>query len=291
MYAFVLAALAVSPAQPPVKHEDRNPLYQRLLEPGLPVSSDQKVKFPPPTMADGLAAAAQKKVIESVIGADYSFAEFTRKSTNAPYVMRIETIKSKDPKMPIRGVNVWFIAYGEFKLLHDDKFLDKLVSTDKGAGGGKGKPLSREELATRGITWKKEDEKREGYGTFQLDFLAKVQLKGAGHAMWSRNDESVVAAAEIDSRFLNDKEFPNQWRSITKGATQPLGPPHPWTGAGMYLKITKLQQPSGGLFVEQHVIFVEPEGWFGGENLLRSKLPLAVQDNVRTMRRELQKGK
>jgi hypothetical protein len=291
MYALVLAALAASPAQPTTKHEDRNPLSKRLLETGLPVAGDQKVKFPAPTMPDGLDAAAQKKVIEGVIGSDYSYAEFTRNSVVAPYVMRIEDIKSKDPKLPIRGVNVWCVAYGDFKLLHDNKFLDKLVSADKGKGGGKGAPLKREDLAKRGIEWKKEDEKREGYGTFQLDFLAKVQLKGTGHAMWSRNDESVVAAAEIDPRFLNDKEFPNQWRSINKGAAQPLGPPHPWTGAGMYLKITKLKQPAGALFIEQHVIFAEPEGWFEGQNLLRSKLPLAVQDNVRTMRAELQKGK
>ena len=40
------------------------------------------------------------------------------------------------------------------------------------------------------------------------------------------------------------------------------------------------------MFCEQHVIFAEPTGWFDGANLLRSKLPAAVQNNVRTMRRE-----
>ena len=60
-------------------------------------------------------------------------------------------------------------------------------------------------------------------------------------------------------------------------------------GAGMYFKITKLAAPEGALFIEQHVMFAEPAGWFGGANLLRSKLPIAVQDNVRTMRREFQK--
>lgn len=291
MYALVLAALAASPAQPQAKQEELNPLYKRLLDTGLPVGGDQKVNFPAPTMADGLDSAAQKKVIEGVIGTDYDYAEFTRKSVNAPYVMKIRDIKGAGPKAPVRGVDVWFVAYGDFKLLQDDKFLDKLVSADKGKGGNKGAPLKREDLAKRGIEWKKEDQKREGYGTFELEFLAKVHLKGTGHAMWSRNAESVVAAAEIDPRFLNDKEFPNQWRSINKGAAVPLGPPQPWTGAGMYLKITRLKEPAGALFVEQHVIFVEPHGWFEGQNLLRSKLPIAVQDNLRTMRGELQKGK
>ena len=57
----------------------------------------------------------------------------------------------------------------------------------------------------------------------------------------------------------------------------------------MYFKITKLAEPAGALFVEQHIVFAEPTGWFDGNNLLRSKLPIAVQDNVRTMRKEFLK--
>jgi hypothetical protein len=184
---------------------------------------------------------------------------------------------------------VWFIAHGDFKLLEDDKFLDRLTRTDR-SGGGKGGPLTKEDLAKRKIEVK--DEKREGYGKFEFDFLEKVRLRGAGHAMWSRNGESVVAAAEIDPRFLNDKEFPNQWQSIIKGGEAvKYGDPNPWTGAAMYLKITKLKDPAGAVFIEQHIIFAEPTGWFDKANLLRSKLPPAVTDNVRTMRKEFQKGK
>jgi hypothetical protein len=35
------------------------------------------------------------------------------------------------------------------------------------------------------------------------------------------------------------------------------------------------------------MIFDEPNGWFGGANLLRSKLPLVIQDEVRNFRRRL----
>jgi hypothetical protein len=106
--------------------------------------------------------------------------------------------------------------------------------------------------------------------------------------MWSRTDESVIAAAEIDSRFLNDKEFPNEWRLLNG---KNVGDPNPWDGAAMYLKITKLKAPEGAMLIEQHIIFAEPQGWFNGGGQLRSKLPVAVQDNARTMRRELLKGK
>jgi hypothetical protein len=291
MYMLALALLTTAPAQPPTKHEELNPLYKNLVESGLDVGGNAKIKLPQPTMPDGLDAAKQTAIIKGLIAGRYSYDEFTRKSVVAPQLSPIRDIKGGQANAPVRGVDVWFVAHGDFKLLEDDKFLDKLTSTNKGAGG-KGGPFTKDELDKRGITLKAGDEKREGYGHFQFDFLEKVQLSGTGHAMWSRTKESVVAAAEIDPRFLNDKQYPNQWRSITiAGGQKKPGKPHPWGGAAMYFKITKLHQPAGAMFIEQHVIFAEPTGWFEGENLLRSKLPIAVQDNVRNMRRELQKGK
>jgi hypothetical protein len=286
MYALALTLLAASPAQPPAKHEDQNPLYKNLLDPGIDAGGGMKVKFPAPTMPDGLDAAKQTAVIKELVGNQYD--EFTRKSVVAPQVLKIRDVAGGDPKAPVRGVDVWFVVHGDFKLLEDDKFLDKLTSSNK--SGGKGGPLTKEDLAKRKIVLKAEDETREGYGHIEFDFLEKVRLNATGHAMWSRNAESVVVAAEIDGRFRDDKEFPNQWRSITKGGAEvKLGDPNPWTGAAMYFKITKLAEPAEALFIEQHIIFAEPTGWFDGANLLRSKLPIAVQDNVRTMRRQFLK--
>lgn len=290
MHALLLAALTVTPAQPPAdKHDEQNPLFQRLLNPGLDVGANVRTKFPAPTMADGLNGAKQKDVIKAVIGTDYSYDEFTRDSVVAPQLLKIRDINPSDPKAPARGVDVWFIVYGDFKRLQDDKFLERLVNAGQSSGGGKGGPLTAADMAKRKIEIKPGNEKREGYGTVEFDFLEKVRLTATGHAMWSRNAESVVAAAEIDPRFRDDKEFPNQWRSITKDGGDKLGPVHPWGGAAMYMKITKLAEPAGALFVEQRIIFAEPTGWFDGANLLRSKLPIAVQQSVRTMRQEFKK--
>lgn len=288
MYALALAAFAL--AQPPAKHEDQNPLYKSLTDTGLDVGGGAKAKFPAPTMPDGLDGAKQTEIIKALIGVDIDYAEFTRNANTAPYQMKIRDIKPSDPKAPARGIDVWFLAYGDFKLLEDDKFLDRL--TNSGKGGGKGGPLKKEDLAKRGIKQTAEEEKREGYGHFEFDFIDKVRLNGVGRAMWSRNGASVVAAAEIDSRFATDKEFPNQWRSLTKESGQlKVGEPVTWAGAAMYLKITKLAEPAGAVFVEQHIVFAEPTGWFDGTNLLRSKLPQAVQINVRDTRKDFAKGK
>ncbi len=290
MNAILLVALSLAPAQPAAdKHDEQNPLFKKLTETGLDVGGKEKTKFPAPTMADGLTGAQQTAVIKSVIGTDYSYDEFVRDSVVAPQILKIRDIPGGDPKAPARGVDVWFVVHGDFKRLEDDKFLDKLLSSSKGSGEGKGKALEAADLAKRKIVIKKEDVKRESYGTLEFDFLEKVRLNATGHAMWSRNKESVLAAAEIDPRFLGDEEFPNQWRSITKVGGVKIGAPNPWSGAAMYVKVTKLSEPAGALFVEQHVVFTEPTGWFDGANLLRSKLPIAIPQNVRGMRQEFKK--
>jgi hypothetical protein len=285
MYALVFAALATASAQPPAKQEDQNPLFKSLIDNGITVNK-QNFKFPTPKMVDGLTAAQQKDVITKLIDKRYDYAEFTRQSVEAPRLLDIADLKGNAAGSTPRAVDVCFIAYGDFKLLQDDKFLDRLMSAGNKGSGGKGGELKEDALNKRGI--KIADKKRENYGFVEFDFLGVVRLKATGHAMWSRNDESVIAAAEIDPRFLNDKEFPNEWSPLNGGQA---GNPNPWDGAAMYLKITKLQQPAGALFIEQHIIYIEPQGWFNGGNQLRAKLPLAVQDNTRTMRRELLKGK
>jgi hypothetical protein len=289
MFAIVLA-LAVAPAAEPGAHEAANPLYKELLDPGLNVGPNQRVKVAPPQMPDGLDPAKQKAVVTQLIGNDYSYQEFTRKSVVAPNLLKIGDAKSSDPMAPVRTVDVYFVAHGDFKLLDDDKFLDRLVNTGK--NDGQGRSLTRDELAKRKITLRPEDEKREGYGHVEFDFLEKVRLKVTGRAMWSKNDESVLAAAEIDPRFRGDPELGNEWRPITReGGQSKVGQPQPYGGAGFYLKITRLAEPAGAMFIEQHIVFVEPHGWFEGANLLRSKLPIVVQNNVRTMRKEFVKGK
>ncbi len=284
----LLTSLFAVQGQPAaVTHEARNPLYKSLLDPGLAVSADAKAKFPAPTMPDGLDGAKQKTIITTLIGDDYTYDEFARKSAVAPQLLKLRDVSPSDPKAPARGVDVWFIVYGDLKALDDDKFLDRIANVSRGEG--KGGALTKDDLTKRKIT--PGDEKSEPHGHTEFDFLEKVRIHATGRVVWTRTDGSVVVAAEIDPRFKGDADFPNQWQSLTKeGGTVKAGPANPWSGAAFYLKITKLAEPAGALFVEQHIIFTEPTGWFDGANVLRSKLPAAVQTNVRNIRKEWAKA-
>jgi hypothetical protein len=285
MFSFVLA-LAVA-ADPTAAHLDRNPLYKELLDPGLAVGPGLRARLPAPTMADGLTPAAQTAVIKKLIAADYEYEEFTRKSVVAPQLLKVRNVDPSDPKAPARGIDVWFVGYGDFEATEDAKFVERAVNAGRETSDGKGRELTADELARRKIVLTEENAKRERYGSFQGDFLEKVRIQGVGRVVWTKNAESVVVASVIDPRFAGDAEFPNQWRGVVKADGEvKITDPQPYGGAGFFLKITKLAEPAGAMFFELHVVFAEPTGWFDGAPLLRAKLPIAVQSTVRAMRRE-----
>ena len=288
MFALVLTLAAAAP--PAVNHEADNPLYKALLDPGLVVGADLRVKLPKPMMPDGLDAAAQKAIIVKLIGDDYSFDEFTRKSQVSPHVLRIREAQPSDPKSPSRGLDTYFVAYVDLKAFDDERFLERSLNIGKG-DSGKAKTITRDDLIKRGIDPKKLDKKEEGFAFIEFDFLEKVRLRVTGHGMATKSGESIVAGAEVDSRFRGDKEFPNEWQSISKANGKvEYTPAQPYGGSGMYVKITKLAEPAGAVFVEQHIVYAEPTGWFDGANLLRSKLPPVVTISVRRMREAWAKG-
>src|SRR6266508_2017302 len=121
MFALTLALAVAQPAS----HEADNSLYKALLDPGLVVGPNVRVKLPPPLMPDGLDAAAQKAIIVKLIGDDYSFEEFTRKSQVAPHILRIREAQPSDPKSPSRGLDTYFVAYVDLKAFDDEKFLER----------------------------------------------------------------------------------------------------------------------------------------------------------------------
>ena len=68
-----------------------------------------------------------------------------------------------------------------------------------------------------------------------------------------------------------------------------LGPKRPYNGFAGYVKVTQLTVPDlkGALFVELHTAFAEPKDWFGGQNVIGSKMPIKAKENVESFRRAL----
>jgi len=269
-------------------HQQANPVFDELLEQGVAVSSDVSRPLPPPTMADGLGEAAQQAIIAEVAGTDYTPDQLLRKSVVSRHVLHLEHLV--DQQAPTRRADTWFIAYGDLDAISDKEFLDQLLDSSSGDDeiGDQGHTLTADELSARGIAVDQASVEHESFANGSYRLIKKVEVQGTLHSYWSRTPDSIVFAGLLDPRFNDDEEFPNLWRTLERGTTGKLqlGPARPYQGTGFYLKITRLVQPAGALFVEAHLLLSEPHAWFDGANLLGSKLPAVVQNRVRATRRE-----
>jgi hypothetical protein len=244
-------------------------------------------------MADGLAAKGQEEVIKRLAGVDYPVEELIRKSVVAPHIFKFRDVEPSDPKAPAYGVDVWFVAHGD---------LDALAKRDVNSFFGanrkevKAHILSESELAERKLSLpsKKGGEGEERYVHAVYPMLDRVQIEMTTFSMGTKTVDSRLIATQLDRRFTGDPTFPNQWREFRRdeeeeAAKPKLGPPHPYECTAFYFKITQLHQPRGALFVEYHRVSTEPNEWFHGANLLRSKFPIVIQSEVRAFRREAAK--
>jgi hypothetical protein len=264
-----------------------NPVYRELLRDGVRVAADRRVKLPEPTMPDGLNAAAARAKIDGIPARHVPVEELLRKSVVAPLVFEFREVEAADPRAPVHGVDVWFAAYGDLEPLGREKFLDEIFSENR--RDVTLHVLSPAELAERQICLTAAAEQHERYVHSVLPVMDRVQLSVTSRSFRSRTTQSLVFAAALDPRFNTDQAFSNCWRPLTLDAAggKELGTPLPYQGAASYLKVTRLAEPRGALLVEYHLLFVEPKAWFGGANLLRSKLPILIQSQVRTFRRQL----
>jgi hypothetical protein len=266
-----------------------NPLFKRMRSDGIAVSAENKSPLPAPLMADGLDAAGQRAVLQKLVGRRYTVRDITAKIGTAPHVYSIDKIAADDALRVFR-IDVSFIAYGSLDDIANRDFLEKLHKKSKDRHIH---ILTAEELDKRKLTVEssKEREERYSHGVFLV--LERVELRAALHSVVTRQPDSLLAATVIDPRFARDSDFPNRWRKITvdEEGERKLGPAHPYSGAGGYLKITRLHEPTGALFIEYHLVYTEPKGWFNGADPLTTKLPAIIQSEVRNFRQELNKVK
>jgi hypothetical protein len=281
--AFCWLALAAEPA-------DDNAVLTALVQKGVSAPGGAVAKLPAPTMPDGLEADKQRAALAGLPDSRHSPAELLRKSAVAPFELQIQSPGGKS-KSELWRVDVWFVVYGDLQEVADEDFLKRWSKL----AGGQDSDVSRAgKLAPEEVQDRKLFDDPAGhpdelflYSTFEL--FDRVQVSATRHAIVTKTDESLLVAAQVDSRFDDDEKYPNEWRPMKRGelGETRVGKPQRYEGAGFYAKVTQLKEPAGALFVEYHQAFYEPQEWFKGANLLRSKLPLLVQDSVREFRRRV----
>jgi hypothetical protein len=280
--AFLIAALA-SPAQVPI-----NPLFTQLLDKGIAIPNGPVVKLPSPLVSQDLEAATAPAILEKAAG-KLPRELFVRKSDAAPFSLKIDSINDSTGARCAQTIDLWFVAYANLAAVAKKDVVTQLLVGERDRDHAEVKLLSPEELRARGIQPLEGSGLEERYATFEAVLLDRVQVTGISRNVKMISPRYLVLAMTLDDRFADDKEYPNHWRPIRRGADgkEQFGPGKPYSGLAGYVRVSELPQPAGALLFEMHCVFHEPQAWFGGPNLLRSKLPVVIQENLRTFRRKL----
>lgn len=289
-------------------------LLRRMTTLGIELTDDLSFPLPEPTFVsiDGVPLAEDdaKQALEKIAGR-HGVKRFVRDSVVAPISVNTDSIKNDAGERIGHFIDVAFVVYQSIEQIRKSDALDDFKSDPDStkptveiadADGAdeldknKTRQLTDEELAAAGVEL---DGKFETLGHLQLPLLGKVVVRGVARArrsIWSADDESapIILTWLLDSRFAAENPEPdsisNQWRPIERNSVgeKQLGPPHPYAGMGGYVAITPVPGEEQASMVEMRFVIHEPHDWFAGRNLLRSKLPILIQDRVRNLRRELQ---
>ena len=286
-YAIMLAMFGADPPRVEPEHA-KNSVYLDVLSQGLS-NGGQAVRLPEPRLRDGQDADTQRAALREVVGSERALLYLVGKSVTAPYIIKVRDVPAADAT--IRVVDLWFVVYADLAQLDPAREAARADGKDAEAGNMKFQTrlLKASDLRAAGVAPPAETTGRNTwYAHIHGRLLDRIELDVTNQVVGSQSSESAVIAARTDPAF--DKAGPNGngWRSITSSAGgQTEGALKSYAGGISYTKISRLAFQPGALLVEMHGAFVEPQAWFQGAPILRSKFSVIAQDQIRTLRREL----
>jgi hypothetical protein len=268
----------------------RNHVYTLVLGHGLEAPG-ASVKLPPPRLTDGQDAASQRAALSEVAGSEGAVDDLLRDSVTAPYIIKVRDVKGTG--VIIRLVDLWFVVHAELTRVDPAKEAARADQKAVEAGNMRFQTrlLKPDDLRSSGT---KEPAPAEGVNTWYSHIhgrlLDRIEFDATNQVMVSQSGESIVIASRTDPAFGNKPPLGNGWKpAVQAGGSKPEDSGHAFEGGISYAKISRATIKPGAIVVEMHAAFVEPEVWFSGSPILRSKFSIVAQDQIRALRRELAK--
>jgi hypothetical protein len=263
-----------------------NSIYAAAVQDGW-TAEGLHVAFPEPRLKDGLDPAAERSELVKLAGSEQVLEDLLRDSVTAPFILKVRDQKGADAT--IRIVDLWFAVRGNLDEFDPFDFAKNTSGKAAEAGNMRFESRVLTESETKGLDRpiRKAEQFSRWFAQVKGRLLDRITFQVTDETVATRTGESLVIAGRTDPAFDRRGPQANQWQSI-----DPDGRPiaeHRYAGGMSYAKISRLKQPAGILFVEFHGAFCEPEPWFGGAPILRSKFAPITQDQVRKLRRELLK--
>jgi hypothetical protein len=269
----------------------QNSAFTQVLTKGVEAGG-QIITLPPPRLVDGLTAEEERGALREVAESDRAVDEMLRDSVTAPYIIKVHDQKASGAA--IRMADVWFVVYAPLEQIDPVREVARAdqKKVEVANMSFETRMLKADEIRAAGI--KPADPAAgqvEWHAHVHARLLDRIEFDVTNHGAVSQSPDSIVIASRTDPSFDKAESDANCWKSVaaTGGANAPNPAKQPYSGGISYAKISRCALKPGALIVEIHVAFVEPDGWFQGAPILRSKFGVIAQDQIRTLRRELAK--
>ncbi len=282
--ALLLSFLTEVAAEPASGHE-ANTVYTQVIRDGIDLGG-QRIRLPEPLLKDGQEAEAQNAALLGIAGSDRALSDLQRDSVTAPYILKVHDVKTNSGVM--RLVDLWFVVRASLEDIEPMKIAAQASGRTVGAGNMefRDRLLTAEELKPRGRSAVSGRELSRWYSHVEGKLLDRIEVAATSEVVASRTADSLIIASRTDRAFDAPGPFANRWRAV---GHEGAGADQVYDGGISYARIDRLERPDGALLVEVHAAFIEPEPWFHGAPILRSKFAPVAQDQIRRLRRELQK--
>ena len=271
--------------------QDQNPVFSKVLNAGLDAGG-QTIRLAAPRLVDGKSADDQRAALKELAGSDRALDELLRDSVTAPFIIKVHDVKTTGAT--VRLADIWFAVHGDLKAVDPGREAARTdqQTVEVANMWFQTRLLKTDELRAGGITPAHTGPDRNAwYAHIHAKLLDRIDFEVTNHVVASESSESVVIASATDPSFDSAGPLSNGWKSLAApgGSQTDAAARQPYSGGISYAKISRFAFQPTALFVEMHVAFIEPDGWFQGAPILRSKFSVAAQDQIRTLRRELAK--
>ncbi len=188
-------------------------------------------------------------------------------------------------------VQAAFVIRTPLGTFQNDALAAETLGLQADAAGWMARPLTTDECKQAGLGTANAN---TSFAVLNLTLLNRVGLQGVVRAERRDGESGFELTWVFDHRF---DRFPSLRASSQRRTANALGEtvredPQPYAGAAGVVVVREVRgmaaEPEESLLVvESRLAFAEPAAWFGGSNLLRAKIPLLIQEGVRTLRRRL----
>ena len=262
--------------------------------PAISDLTKDKVRFPSgdsfslalPTLSVGQSDKQRMDQLTALSGGA-GWKRFSRDSTVAPVAIDVKYLNGADGSRVGHSLHAAFVVHASLETLKDKDLMQQLFANEsspeslQGSENESKHQLSDKVLVERGIT----KTENTSFAKAEIALLKKVAVRGVLQVQKSESENGIDFAFRLDKRFNDANQTSNAWSRIGKDkATLPDWTPY--GGAVGYLVVRRLPELESACLIECRILLHEPKEWFNGSNLLRSKLPLMIQETARSFRRK-----